>query len=284
MTKLLTKFKNYLSKEGKSNNTISAYRHHIENFLKWFGDSFGTDFIRLYRENILDYKSYLLNIKKLNGKSVNAHLAALIKFNLFLIHEKIQEDNVVFKTDYVKVQVEYASPAKVTKAEVENFRQKILETDSKRNYAIVTLLAYSGMRISEALGIKLTDINLIGREILVRKGKGEKQRIVIINDKCVNAIREYLKERENYKHKNSQYLFISRENETVDRTTINHIFESTSGKITPHTLRHFFCSYALESGWSLHEVAAQAGHTNIQTTIIYTNPTRQEIKRKANLL
>ncbi len=281
---MIKKFKDCLTNEGKSDNTISADCRHVENFLKWFNDSFGTNFVKLYRNNILEYKSYLLNIKKLNGKSINTHLAALIKFNLFLISKKIQEDIVAFKTDYVKVQVEYASPAKITRAEVENFRQKILETDSKRNYAIVTLLTYSGMRISEALSIKLDDIDLTGREILVRKGKGEKQRVVIINDKCVNAIREYLKERENSKYKDSQFLFVSQKNEKVARTTINHVFENNSDKITPHTLRHFFCAYALENGWSLHEVAAQAGHANIQTTIIYTNPTRQEIKRKANLL
>lgn len=280
---MLAKFQSYLTKESKSDNTVSSYFSHVENFLKWFSDSYGTKFVKLYRENVLDYKSYLLNIKKLNGKSVNAHLAALIKFNQYLVSKEIQEYIVAFKTDYVKIQIDYASPAKVIQTEVENFRQKLLETDNKRNYCLATLLAYTGMRISEALNIKLANVNLAGREILVI-GKGEKQRVVIINDKCVNAIRAYLKERNLSKFNNSEFLFVSRQNEKVSRSRINRIFNNTSKKITPHTLRHFFCSYALEKGWSLHEVAAQVGHTNIQTTIIYTNPSREEIKRKANLL
>jgi integrase/recombinase XerD len=191
---------------------------------------------------------------------------------------------VVFKTDYMKVQLEFASPANITKSEVEAFRQKILETDNKRDYSLATLLAYSGLRISEAINLKLSDINLPAQEILVRYGKGKKQRLVIINDKVVNAIKQYLKDRESQRFKDSEYLFISRESEKVSRTRVNHIFNNYSNKITPHTLRHFFCSYAIENGWSVHEVAGQAGHSNIHTTLIYTNPSREEIKRKANLL
>lgn len=279
---LLDRFKAYLVKEGKSENTVHAYYRHVKTFFDWFNDVSEIKWEKLYRENILDYKSYLLNIKGLTGKSVNAHLAALINFNMFLISEQIQENMVSYKTDYEKVKVEYANPTTVNETEVEGFRQKILETDSKRNYCLVTLLAYSGMRISEALGIKLADINLREKKILIRKNKEEKDRVVIINDKCVNAIGEYLAERENFKHKDSQFLFISRINKTVDRTTINHIFENASDKITPHTLRHFFCSYALENGWSVQEVAAQVGHANIQTTIMYTNPAREEKESNIN--
>jgi integrase/recombinase XerD len=54
--------------------------------------------------------------------------------------------------------------------------------------------------------------------------------------------------------------------------------------ITPKTLRHYFCSNALESGYSIHEVANQAGHSNVQTTLIYSNPTAKEMKEKANRL
>lgn len=146
------------------------------------------------------------------------------------------------------------------------------------------MLAYSGLRISEALDIKLSELNLKAKELIIKNGKGSKQRLVIINDKIINALKEYLKERENLINKNSDYLFISRESEKVSRTRINHIFNNYSDKITPHILRHFFCSNALENGWSVHEVAAQAGHTNIQTTLVYTNPSREEMKRKSNLL
>ncbi|HBF38043.1 MAG TPA: transposase [Firmicutes bacterium] len=281
---MIEEFKDFMLQEEINNNTVNSYLHHLDDYLKWFRDSFGSELTKLYRENILDFKSYLSTHRILNAKTINAKLAALSKFNEFLIQWHVQSDMVIFKTDYMRVQVDFASPADVSKNEVEAFRQKILESDNKRDYTIVTLLAYSGMRISEAISLKLSDINLLAKEILVRYGKGKKQRLVIINDKIVNAIKQYLKERETQKFKDSEYLFISRESEKVSRTRVNHIFNDYSDKITPHTLRHFFCSYALENGWSVHEVAGQAGHSNIHMTLIYMNPSREEMKRKANLL
>jgi integrase/recombinase XerD len=281
---MFPEFIEWLKKGNKSINTVASYASHIEDYIKWFEDRFNMHFSKLYRQNILEYISFMLNIKRLNAKSINAKIAAIVKLNEYLIEINTQDDLVVFKQDYNKVQVEYVSPSTLSKSDVEYFRQRILETGNRRNYAIVTLLAYSGMRISEALNVKLADMNLISKEIVVRFGRGKKQRIVIINDKIVNALREYLKERHTLKNTDNEYLFLSRESGNVNRTRINHIFNKYSDKITPHTLRHFFCSYALENGWAAHEVAAQVGHSNIQTTMIYTHPSREEMKRKSNLL
>lgn len=277
-------FKNWLINNGKSKNTIDSYSLHIAGFQKWFKNSFGREQNILYRENILDYISYLLNIKHLNGKSVNAKLSALLKFNEYLITKNVQSDYVISKNDYIKIQAEYLNPVTITKIEVDSFRQIILENRSKRDYALITLLIYSGLRVSEALNIRINDMDLVSKEILVRYGKGKKQRIIVINDKIVNAIKEYFKERENSPHSSSEYLFISRESDCLNRTSVNRIFNLYGNKITPHKLRHFFCSYALESGWSTHEVALQAGHSNIHTTMTYTHPSITAIKNKANML
>lgn len=273
-------FRNYLMNEGKSNNTINSYIRHLNGYISWYSDSFGEDFHKLYRENILDFVSYLKNIKKDNAKTIKAKLAALTKYNEYLIEKGIQEKKVVTKKDNIKVQQQYASPCNITKDEVEAFRQKILKQGDKRDYALATLFAYTGLRISEALSLTLNDVNLTAREIIVRSGKGDKQRVVFVNDKVVNAIREYL----NVRNSNSEYLFVSRQSGKINRTRINQIFNQYSDKITPHVLRHFYCSNALESGYSVHEVANQAGHSNIHTTLIYTNPSREKMKEKANLL
>jgi integrase/recombinase XerD len=72
---------------------------------------------------------------------------------------------VLTKKDYMKVQQQYASLAKVKLEDVEKFRQLVLDSGNKRNYALVTLLAYAGLRISEALNLKMQDFNLVSREI-----------------------------------------------------------------------------------------------------------------------
>lgn len=282
---ILDDFKNYMIKNQKSQNTIKNYVLHIKEYMIWFQDTYGKGFKNLYRENILDYKSYLVNVKKyrgknLNAKTINAKLSSIGLFNKFLIEEKIQKDIVVKDDDMIKIQTSYANPAEINKLDVENFRQKILEAGDKRLYAIVTLLSYAGLRISEALNLKLEDLSLGAKELIIRKGKGEKQRIVYLNSKIINSIREYLKVR----NSESEYLFSSRESDRVDRSVINKQFKKYSNKITPHQLRHFFCTNALESGFAVHEVANLAGHSSIQTTLIYTNPSREKMKSRIEML
>lgn len=148
----------------------------------------------MYRPNVLDYISDMRTLKKYSPRSVNNHLSALLCYNEFLIQSGIQTEMMVLHADFMKVQLQYASPSTVDKKDVEAFRQKLLEKGNKRNYAIVTLYAYTGLRRSECVGLRL------------------------------------------------------------------------------------------ENGYTIHEVANQAGHSNVQTTLIYSNPTAKEMKEKANKL
>lgn len=274
-------FLEYLKNENKSINSLKSYSLNLKEYFNWFKDSYSKYPEKLYRSNVQDYKSYLLNVKKLNPKSVNQKLSTLRKFNSFLIDNNIQEDYVIRKSDLIKVQQDYASPAKVSELEIKSFLQKILEKEDLRYFSLVTLLAYSGLRISEALNIELNDFNLTSGECVIRSGKGGKYRRIPLHSKAVNALKEYLKDREKFKFaKTSHYLFISQQSAKLDRTTINKLLKKHSDKITPHQLRHFFCTYALENGLSIHEVANIAGHSNIHTTMIYTNPDREKLKQK----
>lgn len=281
----LDKFKEYLQKDGKSENTIKSYIININEYIKWFGYSYGLEVTKLYRENILEYKSYLLNIKKykgknLNARTINAKLSSLGAMNRFLIEEDIQQDLVINNKDTIKVQQEYANPCTIEKKDVEVFRQKILEAGDKRLYALSTLMSYSGLRISEALSIKLFDVNFQAKEIIVRKGKGNKQRIVYINTKISEALRAYIKVRRN----DGEFLFVSRESENLSRSVVNREFKKYSKVITPHLLRHYYCSHALDMGYSIADVAFQAGHRDTRTTLLYTNPSRAKLKEMAELL
>lgn len=277
---LTDSFRTYLEDCGKAHNTILSYVRSIMAYSTWYQESLGAEVQKLYRANVLDFVSYLRTVKHLSNRSVNSKLAALLCFNEFLVSIGAQTDIVLGKRDYLKVQQQYANPSTVSKQQVEEFRQKILVARGKRDYAIVTLLAYAGLRISEALKLRPEDINLVTREVVIRAGKGDKQRVVFLNDKIVNAVQEYLRERES----DCTYLFVSRNGGRLDRSAINRVFNDYSDNITPHTLRHYFCSSAIEAGYSIAEVANQAGHSNVHTSLIYTNPTREKMKEKANLL
>jgi integrase/recombinase XerD len=294
---MLDKFSTYLVEDGKSENTIKGYIQSVNGFLTWFDESKVVKFHQLHKENVKEYVSYLKTIKNSKPKTINTKLNALMKLNEFLVESKQQTDMVITKKDYVKVQQQYASLAKVELKDVEKFRQMILDHFefgyqirvqgyNKRNYAIVTLLAYAGLRISEALNLKMNDFNLVSRELIV-DGKGSKTRTVYMNDKVKTALQSWLNAREKLGIENDN-VFVSNRNKRMDRTTINKLFTDYSKKIekdiTPHDLRHFFCSHAISKGMSVHEVANQAGHSNIHTTLLYTNPTKNELINKMNQL
>ncbi len=276
---MLKLFSLYLHAMGKSHGTVSVYCQNISQYFRWCEETFDERPSQLYRANVLEYISYMRNIKGYNPKTVNHHLSSLRSYNDWLIESGQQTETVVLKNDFMKIQLQYASPSTVTKKDVEALRQRLLESGSKRDYAIVTLFAYSGIRRSECANLKLDQVDLTAREIRVI-GKGDKQRLVYINDKIVYAMREYLKER----NSDSPYFFVSRQSEKLTPSRINQIFNKYSNDIFLKTLRRFFCSHALESGFSIHEVSNLAGHSSIQVTMLYTNPTAQAMKDKANKL
>lgn len=291
MEKYLNEFIEKMRKEGKAENTIKSYTQHMQDYFKWFSDSYGnTEFKGLYRANIQEYKNYLKNIRRtgkdkhnLNGKTINAKLSALSKYN-----ELMQPDNIVITdADFIKIQQNVVNPSEITKDDVEAFRQRILQSEGTyalRNYTIVTIMAYTGLRISEVLRLKKIDVNTITGEIRVTDGKGEKQRIVVMNSKVIDAISEY---RRHYNKEETDLLFYNAKGKALDRTAINKVFWEYSDKekpLHPHLLRHFFCSSALEVGYTISEVAMLAGHSNIHTTLLYTNPSMKKIKERAELL
>lgn len=278
---LLENFELYLLREGKSINTTKGYLLDIKNYLKWFLENNGENFKNLTRENIIAYKKFLLTENNKNAKTINHYISSLKSFNYFLLEQKLQKDIVVDNKMSIRIQTQYASPTDINEEEVTHFREKILASGNKRNYALVTLLAYTGLRISEALNIKFSDFNLKTKECIIRSGKGGKQRSVPINEKVSIALLEYI----NNIKIDSEYLFSSNKSDKLDRTVVNRIFQTFSDKkITPHDLRHFFCTNALEKGFGIHEVASIAGHSNIQTTLLYTNPNKKKIQSKMELL
>ena len=192
---MLDGFCEYLRRQGKSENTVKAYCQGMKEYMRWHEETFGKRMKMFLRANVLDYISYLRTVKGLSNRSVNAKLASLHSFNLYLIAAGYTKEVVLDKQDYLKVQLAYASPSTVSREEVERFRQEILEHCGIRDYAIVTILAYAGLRISECLALRVEDISLPAREIKVRHGKGDKMRVVYFGDKVVNAVREYLRNR-----------------------------------------------------------------------------------------
>ena len=282
---LLGEFKIHMDELEMSTETVKSYFGNISRYLKWYHESFGLPPGILYRANIKDFKSYLQNIKRLVPSTVNYYLSALMKFNEFLIKMGYQTEMAVVKSDFIKIQPSSANPWDGEEEQVYTFLQKVLSSESSfsvRDHALFTLIAYTGVRNSEAISIQDADVDLFGKEILIRSGKGDKARTIIINSKAANAIAEYRKMRPD---NCSPYLFLNRTGDKLTRGRINQICNQYSDFITPHKLRHFYCTQSqAKAGYSLAETATQVGHKTTRTTMRYTHPSKAQLKQKADLL
>lgn len=287
----MDEFRQYLETNGKSKNTIDSYLTAVKKYSEWFMSRYDYQPTCLYAENIAEFKFYLSS-QDVSASTFNSRLAGLRAWNVFLIAKNVQSDHVIQKDDNKKIQRQYASPAIHTEKDVNRFIQAVLEKGSKRDYALVNLLAYTGLRISEALNLQIKHIHFESRELEVIDGKGDKTRSVFLSDKVVRNISKYLKkERHKYRlAETSPYLFLSNRNQQLSRITVYKASDNYSQiaginpPITPHDFRHFFCSNALEKGFDVHEVASMAGHSNIDITLLYTHPGRKKMLEKINRL
>ena len=276
---MIEKFKEYLEEQLRSENTIKTYLIATRQYIKWYEDTFSSSFDKLLQANLAEYVSYLVNILKLDATTINLKLTALRQFNKYLVKGNYQDDMAVSEALFRKTQAKYLNPCKINQKDVDAFRQKILVDHKIRDYAIATLMSYAGLRISETISLQMDAVSLPAREIRVI-GKGEKQRTVDIGEKVVQALQEYMKIRP----EGCNYLFVSQKKGPLHRSTVNRIFQQYSDIITPHELRHFFCTHALEMGYDLTEVAYQAGHSDIRITQRYLHPDKMKMREKANRL
>lgn len=281
--KMLEGYKEYLRLHAKAENSIETYLKHVELYFRWFRETTGSEGTKLFRANVLDYISYMKTIKNYEPVTINSKLSALNSYNQYLIDTNKQQDAVILQQDFISVQVSIASPNDLEDGDIEAIRQAALEDKryGLRNFAIITLLAFAGLRVSELTNVKPGDVVLELNEVTVM-GKGNKVRTAYFNDKVKFALREYLKERG---ETDCPYLFLSQKKGRLSREQVARILKKyskkTSRDITPHTLRHYFCSHALETGYTITEVANQAGHSSIETTARYEHPKRKEMREKA---
>ena len=277
----LTEYTNYLAEQGKSKNTIKSYNHDIGLFFEYFNIEPGI----INRDQIIEYKEYLLETRNNDAKTINRALSSLKSYNKFLVENGYQDEVTILFQDYRKIQKQLTSPTNTSNKEIINFMEKIKKNEPIRNYYIVRLILNTGLRVSEILSIELSDIDLKRKNLKI-VGKGSKQRNIPLNDKAIKIIKMAIEDRKNYNYAfnvlDSPYLFLSNKSEKLRSSTIERIFNNYSNKITPHSLRHMFATDYLENGGDLRSLQMILGHGNLSTTAIYTHPTESSMRRNIN--
>jgi len=259
---MLDKLRTELKLRGFSDRTIKTYMFHNKKFL----DYIHKDINQVTQDDI---KMYLAEMMSKNAASS----VSLVKASLKFMYDTILEKGIVnFKTPKIPKKV----PVVLTKDEV---KKLIAVTKCFKHRLLIEFMYSSGLRLSEIVNLRINDLDLNENIGWVRQGKGGKDRLIILSKNLVEDIKKYIKN-----NPNITYLFQGKKDKISPRATQKIVAEAAkkagiNKKVSPHTLRHCFATHLLEAGVDIRKIQELLGHSNLQTTQIYTKVSTEELKK-----
>lgn len=282
----LTGFLNYISTEKRySKHTENAYSNDLNQFLLFLAESYHVDSPVAASSQMI--RSWVIDLmEKENGsRSVNRKLSTLKSFYRYLIREGALTENPMTKVSAPKVKTRL--PSFVDKDAMSALlSDEMFEDDfaGHRDRLILMLLYYTGMRRSELIGLSRNSFDLYNKSLKVL-GKGNKERIIPINDELSTLLQRYLTKRDEQEFQNSDKNLLVTNNgkalypNFVYRAVRDHLAKvSTSEKQSPHVLRHTFATHMLNNGADLNSIKEILGHANLSATQIYTHNSIEQLK------
>ena len=271
MTGLLTDYETYLLIErAMSRNTVASYCSDVEKFMTWAG---------MAPENVTaeDVTGYLASRSKVSERSQARFLSALRNFFDWLYLEGVVKENPCELVDMPKLGRYF--PSVLSEQEVEAIMDSVDTTDwiGVRDRAILEVLYGCGLRVSEAVGLRISC--LYPDEGFVRVfGKGKKERLIPFCGMALEAVQRYLEVRPlPADSRSDDLLFLNNRGTSLSRVSMfkmvkkQALIADVRKEISPHTFRHSFATHLVENGADLRVVQEMLGHESITTTEIYTH-------------
>lgn len=285
---LIKHYTDYLRLElSLSENSIESYKHDVTLFMQYIENSNNTKSLDDISYDTIE--SFLEEIYRLGLSSVSQAriLSGLKSFYRYLNQEKICNNNPtsVINTPTIARHI----PDVLTFEEILKMIDEIdLSTVfGHRNKAIIEVMYSCGLRVSEVISLKISNIYFEDGFVKVY-GKGDKERLIPICHETINTLLLYMKQCRVHQHiapKYSDIVFISNRGTSLTRQSVFLIIKSAAEKagikkeISPHTLRHSFATHLLEGGADLRAVQQMLGHSNITTTEIYTHVSDEHLRK-----
>jgi len=169
-------------------------------------------------------------------------------------------------------------PKILTKQEI---KELFHATHFGRNRLMLQFMYGSGSRVSEVVKLKIEDLNFKERTAMIRSGKGNKDRMIIISKDWIKGIKKYLKK----KKIQSDFVFSKKNGKNLSTDTVQRIVRESAEAaginkhVTPHSLRHSYATHLLEAGTNIRYIQALLGHSSLNTTQIYTNVANEQLKK-----
>lgn len=280
----LDKYIDYLLYEkAYSKHTILNYKDDILEYLDFLKLE-ELEYENIVYEDLRYYLVYLKDKKKNSNSSIDRKISALRGFYKYLVNLKILEVNPFDIVNGPKKEKKLPRYFEYNELEELFNSVDISSVIGRRDRLILELLYATGVRVSEMVEIKVSDIDISNRNINII-GKGNKERIVKFGEYCLDAINDYLDNSYNKLNINNiNYLFLnSRGSKLTDRGVryiLDNLIKKTSlnKKISPHMLRHSFATHLLNNGADLLTVQKLLGHESIKATQVYTHVSTDRLK------
>jgi len=283
---LADQYINYLLVEkGLANRTIESYSRDLSRYLDYLR-VLGIDDISVTDAALI--LKYLIHLRHggLGARSRARHLVTLRGFYRFLLQEKTIQSDPARLIDLPKSGLKLPDVLSIDEVYRILAMPDTEKPRGKRDAAMLELLYAAGLRVSELISLKLTDINLEAGYVRVL-GKGSKERVVPMGQHARDKIDVYIRTARPLLLKEiiSPHLFVARAGRPISRQGFWKLLKqyahrsSVDKTITPHSLRHSFASHLLEGGADLRAVQVMLGHVDISTTQIYTHVAREHLKK-----
>jgi integrase/recombinase XerD len=279
---LVKEYLSYLKVEkGLAANSLESYERDLAKLKSW-ADKNGFDLVKLARQ---DLREWLIDLgrTKLSENSKRRMISAMRGFYKFLMIDGHIKTNPSDNLD--SPQKGFYLPKFLNQSEIETlFSQPDVSTQiGLRDRAILELMYASGLRVSEAVNVKLSDLDLdLG--ILTTTGKGSKTRRVPVGSSAVEWLKSYLATRRKKENIDIQNLFVTPLGRPMNRQIIYQFIREYAEKcglqgVSPHTLRHSFATHLIQNSADIRSVQQMLGHSDISTTQIYTHITDAHLKK-----
>jgi len=280
------RYKTYLRLEkGLSNNSVEAYLTDLDK-LDNFIESEGLRYEEVTYDHLQQFVAQLRDIG-IHPRSQARIISGIKSFYRFLSLDGYINKDPTELLEMPKIGLHL--PEVLSVREIDSILDSIdlSQPEGQRNRAMLEVLYSCGLRVSELITLRFSDVYFEEGFIKV-EGKGSKQRLVPISDRAIQEIKKYLYDRNNVKVKKGyeDVLFLSRRGTGLSRIMVFHVIKvqaelaGITKNISPHTFRHSFATHLLEGGANLRAIQEMLGHKQITTTEIYTNIDREFLRKE----
>lgn len=267
-----------------SPNTIEAYRNdlaHLEAFMM-------RNNLKLEDVTLEQLHTFAASLHEygITPRSQARVLSGVRSFFRFLVLDGVVENDPTELLEWPSLPEHL--PVVLTLEEIDRIEDSIdlSKAEGARNRAIIEVLFSCGLRVSELVNMKLSDLYLEDQVLLVR-GKGNKERLVPVSNKAIADLKRWFFDRNLMKIKPGEddYVFLNRRGAHLTRTMILIMVKRQAEEagikktISPHTFRHSFATALLQGGADLRSIQAMLGHEKIDTTLVYTHISNEQLRK-----